>query len=208
LPAPHENTALHIAETSLQGAIELLDAACAIALQEGERSVVVADVGNLAPGLNRVWQEAVEEIATRPAYNQLQIKMVSVGKLAKMLIEENSGIEDHDLHIIAGSNLAMDILSDLGAALGEGGIGNAPGAQIRRDGKNRVYVAEAVGGTAWKYTEYKQKGLVVINPTALIRSAILMLRLTGFQDMAGVLEKALKCLNSFNTGGRTSGSSK
>jgi isocitrate dehydrogenase (NAD+) len=74
-----------------------------------------------------------------------------------------------------------DIISDLGAGL-IGGLGIAPGANIGPNGA----VFEATHGSAPKY-----KGLNKVNPTALILSAVLMLKHLGEIDAAKRLEEAV-----------------
>ena len=78
-------------------------------------------------------------------------------------------------------NLYGDILSDVAAGL-VGGLGVAPGANIGPDGA----VFEATHGSAPKY-----KGLNKVNPTALILSAVLMLRYLREIEAADRLEKAV-----------------
>jgi isocitrate dehydrogenase (NAD+) len=83
--------------------------------------------------------------------------------------------------VIVLPNLYGDILSDLGAGL-VGGLGVAPGMNIGPEGA----VFEATHGSAPKY-----KGLNKVNPTALILSAMLMLRYLGETEAAERLEKAV-----------------
>jgi isocitrate dehydrogenase (NAD+) len=78
-------------------------------------------------------------------------------------------------------NLYGDILSDLAAGL-VGGLGVAPGANIGPSGA----VFEATHGSAPKY-----KGQNRVNPTALILSAMLMLRYLKEVEAAARLEKAV-----------------
>jgi isocitrate dehydrogenase (NAD+) len=85
------------------------------------------------------------------------------------------------LDVIVTENLYGDILSDLGAGL-VGGLGIVPGANI---GENAA-VFEAVHGSA---PDIAGKGLA--NPTALIQSAIMMLRHIGEQTAALQIEEAL-----------------
>jgi isocitrate dehydrogenase (NAD+) len=85
------------------------------------------------------------------------------------------------LDVIVTENLYGDILSDLGAGL-VGGLGIVPGANI---GENAA-VLEAVHGSA---PDIAGKGLA--NPTALIQSAIMMLRHIGEQTAALQIEEAL-----------------
>jgi isocitrate dehydrogenase (NAD+) len=78
-------------------------------------------------------------------------------------------------------NLYGDILSDLAAGL-VGGLGVAPGANIGSGGA----IFEATHGSAPKY-----KGLNKVNPTALILSAVLMLRHLGERAAGDRLERAV-----------------
>ena len=88
-------------------------------------------------------------------------------------------------------NLYGDIVSDLAAGL-VGGLGLVPGANIGPD----VAVFEAVHGTAPDIA-----GQDKANPTALLMSAILMLRHLELPDLAGRIERAL--LATLAEGART-----
>jgi isocitrate dehydrogenase (NAD+) len=85
------------------------------------------------------------------------------------------------LDVVVTENLYGDILSDLAAGL-VGGLGIVPGANI---GENAA-VFEAVHGSA---PDIAGKGLA--NPTALIQSAIMMLRHIGEHAAALHIEEAL-----------------
>jgi isocitrate dehydrogenase (NAD+) len=89
-------------------------------------------------------------------------------------------------------NLYGDIVSDLAAGL-VGGLGLVPGANIGPE----VAVFEAVHGTAPDIA-----GKDMANPTALLMSAILMLRHLDLDPVAGRVEKAL--LAAIAEGSRTS----
>ncbi|EEG76742.1 isocitrate/isopropylmalate dehydrogenase family protein [Dethiobacter alkaliphilus] len=78
-------------------------------------------------------------------------------------------------------NLYGDIVSDLCAGL-VGGLGLAPGANIGKD----YALFEPVHGSAPKYA-----GQDKVNPTALILSAVLMLRYINEEEAADRVEKAL-----------------
>ncbi len=79
-------------------------------------------------------------------------------------------------------NLYGDIISDLCAAF-VGGLGLVPGANIGHE----IAVFEAVHGSAPDIA-----GRDIANPTALLRSGILMLRHLGEQDAAAKIRKALE----------------
>jgi len=83
--------------------------------------------------------------------------------------------------VLVMENLYGDIVSDLCAGL-IGGLGLAPGANIGEQGA----VFEAVHGSAPDIA-----GQGIANPTALLMSAILMLRHLGEKDAATRTEKAM-----------------
>jgi isocitrate dehydrogenase (NAD+) len=78
-------------------------------------------------------------------------------------------------------NLYGDIVSDLAAGL-VGGLGLVPGANLGKD----VAIFEAVHGTAPDIA-----GTGQANPTALLMSAVLMLRHLALGELAGRIERAL-----------------
>jgi len=87
--------------------------------------------------------------------------------------------EDYDVLVLP--NLYGDIISDLAAGL-VGGLGVAPGANIG-DG---VAVFEPTHGSAPKYKDMNKA-----NPTAIILSAVLMLKHLGEEAAAKKLERAV-----------------
>jgi isocitrate dehydrogenase (NAD+) len=87
--------------------------------------------------------------------------------------------EQFDIMLL--ENLYGDIVSDLCAGL-IGGLGLVPGANIGEQGA----VFEAVHGSAPDIA-----GQNVANPTALLQSAILMLRYLGERDAAERIERAM-----------------
>jgi isocitrate/isopropylmalate dehydrogenase len=86
--------------------------------------------------------------------------------------------------VLVMENLFGDILSDLTSGL-VGGLGLAPSANIGQG----VAVFEAVHGSA---PDIAGKGLA--NPTALILSAVLMLRYLGEAEQADRIERAVNAV--------------
>lgn len=87
-----------------------------------------------------------------------------------------------EMDVIVTSNMFGDILSDLAAEV-VGGLGLAPSACI---GDEHAYF-EPVHGSAPKYA-----GKNMVNPTATILSAGMMLDYLGMNEAANSLEKAIK----------------
>src|SRR3954470_18117619 len=91
-------------------------------------------------------------------------------------------INPHQFDIMVMENLFGDIVSDLTAGL-VGGLGLAPSANVG----NGVAVFEAVHGSA---PDIAGKGIA--NPTALILSAVLMLRYLNEKEAADRIENAVR----------------
>lgn len=90
-------------------------------------------------------------------------------------------VRPEQFQVIVTTNLFGDILSDLCAGL-VGGLGVVAGANLGEG----IAIFEAVHGTA---PDIAGKGIA--NPTAVLRSAILMLEYMGLQDKADQINSAL-----------------
>jgi isocitrate dehydrogenase (NAD+) len=91
-------------------------------------------------------------------------------------------MDPNQFDVLLLENLYGDIMSDLGAGL-VGGLGIVPGANIGED----VAVFEAVHGSAPNIA-----GRGIANPTALIQTAVLMLRHIGEREAAERIQQALE----------------
>jgi len=91
------------------------------------------------------------------------------------------GMRPEQFDVLVLENLYGDIVSDLAAGL-IGGLGLAPGANIGEQGA----VSEAVHGSAPDIA-----GQGIANPSALLMSAIVMLRHIGERDAAQRIEDAM-----------------
>ena len=111
-----------------------------------------------------------------PDYPEIESWHVIVDNAAHQLVKRPEQFD-----VIVTTNMNGDILCDLSSAL-IGGLGFAPSANIG----NEVAIFEAVHGSAPKYA-----GKDVINPTAVILSAVLMLRYLGLFEEASAIEHAV-----------------
>jgi isocitrate dehydrogenase (NAD+) len=105
-------------------------------------------------------------------------------ELAEMIVDAAAMMMVRDanrLDVLVTENLYGDILSDLGAGL-VGGLGIVPGANIG----DEAAVFEAVHGSA---PDIAGKGIA--NPTALIQSAVMMLRHIGELGAAALIEDSV-----------------
>ena len=130
-----------------------------------------ANIMKLSEGtLKRVFERVA------PDYPEIEPWHVIVDNCAHQLVKRPEQFD-----VIVTTNMNGDILSDLSSAL-IGGLGFAPSANVG----NEVAIFEAVHGSAPKYA-----GKNVINPTAVILSAVLMLRYLGFFEQAATIEHAV-----------------
>ncbi len=159
---------------SRKGCEKVVRLAFELARAEGRRRVHCASKANimkLTEGLlKRTFEEAARE------YPDLEAHHIIVDNCAHQLVKRPEQFE-----VIVTTNMNGDILSDLTSAL-VGGLGFAPSANIG----NEVAIFEAVHGSAPKYA-----GKDVINPTAVILSAVMMLRYLGEFSAAAKIEAAV-----------------
>jgi isocitrate dehydrogenase len=130
-----------------------------------------ANIMKLSEGtLKRVFEQVA------PDYPDIESWHLIVDNCAHQLVKRPEQFD-----VLVMTNMNGDILSDLTSAL-VGGLGFAPSANIGSE----VAIFEAVHGSAPKYA-----GKDVINPTALILSAVLMLRYLGLFAQADAIEHAV-----------------
>lgn len=124
---------------------------------EGTRLTSVDKANVLAT--SRMWREVTEEVARD--YPDVELDHLLVDTAAMRIVERPESFD-----VIVTENTFGDILSDIAAALA-GGLGEAASACLGDDGPG---LFEPVHGTAPDIA-----GRGVANPTAMIRSAALML---------------------------------
>jgi isocitrate dehydrogenase (NAD+) len=89
-----------------------------------------------------------------------------------------------DYGVIVAGNMFGDIASDGFAGL-IGGLGFACSAQFSADG---IGVFEPTHGSAPKYADFP---VSIVNPIAMIESAVMMLEYIGEDEIAGKIRKAI-----------------
>ncbi|MBM3681540.1 MAG: NADP-dependent isocitrate dehydrogenase [Actinobacteria bacterium] len=159
---------------SRKGCEKVIRLAFALAEAEGRTNVACATKANIMKMTEGTMKRTFEEIA--PEHPDIDAWHVIVDNCAHQLVKKPEQFE-----MIVTTNMNGDILSDLTSAL-VGGLGFAPSANLGTD----VAIFEAVHGSAPKYA-----GKDVINPTAMILSAVLMLRHIGELEAASSVENAV-----------------
>jgi isocitrate dehydrogenase len=159
---------------SRKGCEKIARLAFEFARSEGRRGVACATKSNIMKLTEGMLKRTFEEVAKE--YPDIQAWHVIIDNCAHQLVKKPEQFD-----VIVTTNMNGDILSDLTSAL-VGGLGFAPSANLG----NEVAIFEAVHGSAPKYA-----GKNVINPTAVIGSAIMMLRHLGEFEAAAKVENAL-----------------
>jgi isocitrate dehydrogenase len=145
------------------------------ALRKGAKRVTCGHKANIMKLTDGLFLETFYEVAAQ--YPQLVADDLMVDDMAMRLVMAPEAFD-----VVVLPNLQGDILSDLCAGL-VGGLGYAPSADIG----DHVAIFEAVHGTAPDLV-----GQDRANPSALLLSAVMMLRHFGLFDHASHLENALE----------------
>jgi isocitrate dehydrogenase len=159
---------------SRKGCEKIATLAFEAARAESRSTVHCATKANIMKLTEGLLKRTFEEVAER--YPELDAQHIIIDNCAHQLVKRPEQFE-----VIVTSNMNGDIISDLTSAL-VGGLGFAPSANIGSD----IAIFEAVHGSAPKYA-----GRDVINPTAVVLSAGLMLRHLGELDAADDIEHAV-----------------
>ena len=159
---------------SRKGCEKIVRFAFEFARSEGRTKVSCATKSNIMKLTEGMLQHVFEAIA--PEYPEISAEHLLVDNCAHQLV-----MAPEQFSVIVMTNMNGDILSDLASGLG-GGLGFAPSANIG----SGVAIFEAVHGTAPGIA-----GKDVANPTALVLSAVMMLRFIGAFAAADAVENAV-----------------
>ncbi|MEJ7605816.1 MAG: isocitrate/isopropylmalate family dehydrogenase [Bryobacteraceae bacterium] len=158
-----------------KASIRIAEAAFKFAAEAGRKKVTAVHKANIMKLSDGLFLRCAREVAAR--YPQIGYKEMIVDNAAMQLV-----MRPETFDILLLPNLYGDIASDLAAGL-VGGLGIVPGANI---GDSHA-VFEAVHGSA---PDIAGKGLA--NPTALMLSAVMMLRHLGEAGAADRLQEAIE----------------
>ena len=159
---------------SRKGSDKIVRLAFEFARSEGRKSVACATKSNIMKLTEGEMKRSFERIA--PEYPEIDAWHVIIDNCAHQLVKKPEQFD-----VIVTTNMNGDIISDLTSAL-VGGLGFAPSANLGSD----VAIFEAVHGSAPKYA-----GRNVINPSAVVLSAVMMLKYLGEFDAAETVEHAV-----------------
>jgi isocitrate dehydrogenase (NAD+) len=169
-----ENSAESIKIITKKASLRIVEFAFQYAVKNNRKLVTAVSKANICKLTDGLFLNCAREIAKK--YPQIEYKEILVDNLCMQLVQNP---EKFDVLVLP--NLYGDIVSDLCAGL-IGGLGVAQGANIGLD----VAVFEPVHGSAPDI-----KGQNKANPTALLLSAIEMLKYINQNKIAQKIEKAL-----------------
>ncbi|MBI3647498.1 MAG: NADP-dependent isocitrate dehydrogenase [Actinobacteria bacterium] len=159
---------------SVKGSEKIARFAFEYARSDNRESVACATKANIMKLTEGTLKRVFEQVA--PDYPDIESWHVIIDNCAHQLVKRPEQFD-----VITTTNMNGDIISDLSSAL-IGGLGFAPSANIG----NEIAIFEAVHGSAPKYA-----GKNVINPTAVILSAVMMLRYLQMFEQADAIEHAV-----------------
>ena len=159
---------------SRKGCEKIVRLAFELARAEGRKKVHCASKSNIMKLTEGLLKKTFEEIA--PEYPEIESQHIIIDNCAHQLVKKPEQFD-----VIVTTNMNGDIISDLSSAL-IGGLGFAPSANIG----SYIAIFEAVHGSAPKYA-----GKDVINPLAVLFSAVMMLRHLQMFDIAAKIEHAV-----------------
>lgn len=144
------------------------------ACREGRKKVTAIHKANIMKLSDGLFLECFRKVAAE--YPEIEADDKIVDNACMQLV-----MKPQQFDVLLLENLYGDIISDLAAGL-VGGLGVVPGANIGEQGS----VFEAVHGSAPDIA-----GKNAANPTALIKTAIMMLRHLGEREAAELIERAV-----------------
>jgi isocitrate dehydrogenase len=159
---------------SRKGCRKIMRFAMELARAEGRKTLHTATKANIMKMTEGLMKQAMEDLL--PAYPDIKGEHLLIDNCAHQMV-----IAPEQFEVIVTSNMNGDIISDLGAGL-VGGLGVAPSANIGA----KASMFEAVHGSA---PQIAGKGLA--NPTALLLSAVMMLRHLEAFEHADLVEQAV-----------------
>jgi len=163
-----------IARVTKRGSERIIRFCFEYARAHGRDHVTLAHKANILKKTSGLFLDIGREVAAE--YPEIEFDDSIIDNLCMQLVTRP---DEYDC--IVSTNLFGDILSDLTAGL-VGGLGVTPGANIG----DELAVFEAVHGSAPDIA-----GQNVANPTAMIRTAAMMLRHVGEEEAAGAINQGL-----------------
>jgi isocitrate dehydrogenase (NAD+) len=168
------DSGISIKPISVSASEDIIRFAFEYARKNKRKKVTGVHKANIMKYSDGLFLEVFKKIASE--YDDIESEDRIIDNMCMQLVQKP---ELYDVIVLP--NLYGDIISDLAAGL-VGGLGVAPGGNIGKD----IALFEPTHGSAPKY-----KGQNKVNPTAIMLSAVLMLKYIGEEEHADLLENAI-----------------
>jgi len=190
---PRDNSAIGIKPISEVGTKRLVRMAIEYAVKNKRKVVTLVHKGNIMKFTEGYFKSWGYELAKDEFRDQIvteeemwggassEGKIIINDRIADSMFQQII-LRPDEYDVLATTNLNGDYLSDAAAAQ-VGGLGMAPGANVRED----VALFEATHGTAPKYA-----GQDKVNPSSLLLSGVMMLDYMKWGKSAELIENALE----------------
>jgi isocitrate dehydrogenase (NAD+) len=172
-----DDTAEAIKLITRKGSTRIIEAAFDYAQKHDKKKVSVIHKANILKLADGLFLDCAREVAKK--YPEIELQEVIIDNMCMQMV-----MNPNQFEVVVTTNLYGDLLSDLAAGL-IGGLGMAPGSNIGED----IAIFEAVHGSAPDIA-----GQNKANPTALILSAVSMLKHIGEVDRATLLMDSIKAV--------------
>jgi len=169
-----KDSAISIKPISESASRRIVEFAFKYARENKRKKVTAVHKANIMKYTDGLFLEVARDVAKN--FTDIEFEDRIVDNMCMQLVQKPTL---YDVMVLP--NLYGDIISDLCAGL-VGGLGVAPGANIGRE----IALFEPTHGSAPKY-----RGQNKVNPTAIILSAVLMLKHIGEKDASDRLENAV-----------------
>lgn len=175
---PREELAVSTRILSKKYCTRIIKAAFEYAKKNGYKGITVCEKPNVVRETSGMMLKIAQEMSKKE-FPEIAVWDTNIDAQMMWLTKN-----PEEYNVIVASNMFGDIISDGFAGL-IGGLGFACSAQF---GESGVAVFEPTHGSAPKYAEYETS---IVNPIAMIMSAVMMLEYLGENVIAEKIEKAI-----------------
>lgn len=176
---PREELAISTRIFTKKYTTRIVKAAFEYAKKRGFKKITVCEKPNVIRETSGMMLKIAQEMSKKD-YPEIWVEDVNIDAMTMWLTKN-----PENYNVIVAGNMFGDIVSDAFAGL-IGGLGFATSAQFNPE--SGVAVFEPTHGSAPKYAEYETS---IVNPIAMVSSAVMMLEHIGENDIAEKIKKAV-----------------
>jgi 3-isopropylmalate dehydrogenase len=176
---PREELAVSTRIFTRKYVTRIVRAAFEYAKKRGFKKITVCEKPNVIRETSGMMLKVAQEMSKKD-YPEIWVEDVNIDAMTMWLTKN-----PENYNVIVAGNMFGDIVSDAFAGL-IGGLGFATSAQFNPE--SGVAVFEPTHGSAPKYADYQTS---IVNPCAMVLSAVMMLEHIGENDIAARISKAV-----------------